>query len=171
VSDRVEALVQELLDREAIKELKARYFRCVDARDWDGLRETLADDARFELMGMETIEGGDAFVAFTREVIESREARTVHRGHTPEITIDGPAEAHGRWMLADYIEWPSDPETGQRRGMRGCGLYQETYRKVHGDWRIATWRLDYVRIDPLAPDPLPEQILGAPAALEGAAAD
>ena len=28
---------QQLLDLEAIKTLKARYFRCMDSKDWDGL--------------------------------------------------------------------------------------------------------------------------------------
>ena len=167
----VETLLQELLAREAIKEVKARYLRAVDEKDWAGLRETLADDARFDLMGTQTIEGGDAFVAFTREVIEGRDARTVHRGHMPEIAIDGPTKARGQWTLVDYIEWPSDPETGERRGMRGYGRYEEIYRKLDGAWKIADWRLTYLRIDPLPPEPLPKQILGAPALLEGAAAE
>ena len=48
-------------------------------------------------------------------------SRTVHHGHMQEIAIDGPTEAHGRWGLADYIEWPSDSETGERHGMKGYG--------------------------------------------------
>ena len=31
---------------ESIKQLKARYFRTLDAKDWDGLRRVFADDAR-----------------------------------------------------------------------------------------------------------------------------
>ena len=33
--DTRDALKQELLDREAIKECKARYFRCMDEKKWD----------------------------------------------------------------------------------------------------------------------------------------
>jgi hypothetical protein len=40
-----DALLQELLDREAIKELKARDFRLVDAQDWDAYRALFTDDA------------------------------------------------------------------------------------------------------------------------------
>jgi SnoaL-like protein len=148
-------LLQELLDREAIKELKARYFRSVDGRDWDEFRKLFVDDAQFHAgVARGPLSGADAFVAFVRDVVERNDARTVHRGHTPEITIDGPADAHGRWLLADYIEWPSDPDTGKRRGMRGYGHY-DTYRKIDGVWKIASQGLTYLRIDPLPPDPLP----------------
>jgi hypothetical protein len=41
-----DGMVQELLDREAIKELKARYFRLVDEQDWDAYRQLFTDDAR-----------------------------------------------------------------------------------------------------------------------------
>jgi hypothetical protein len=158
-----EALLQELLDRELIKELKARYFRFLDAQDWEAFRQVFTDDARFELMEGETIVGADAFVTMVRGVQgDEQRARTVHHGHMPELSIDGPADARGSWVLADYVEWASDPETGVRRGIKGYGRYDETYRKVDGDWKIATWRLNYLRMDPLPREPLPESILGGP---------
>jgi SnoaL-like protein len=153
-----DALLQELLDREAIKELKARYLRMVDDRDWTGFRGLFTDDAWFQLRDQEPIEGADGWVEFVRSVIDGRVARTVHRGHMPEITIDSPTEAHGTWMLVDYIEWPPDPATGGRRGMKGYGRYEEDYRKVDGEWKIARWRLEYVRRDPLLPQPLSDRV-------------
>jgi hypothetical protein len=108
-----EALLQQLLDREEIKELKAN--------------------------------GGE---------------RMVHHCHMPEITIESPVQARGTWSLADYVEWSPDPETGGRRGMKGYGRYVETYRKVDGEWKIATVHLSYTRMDPLRPDPLPATIAG-----------
>ena len=162
--------LQQLLDREAIERLKARYFESLDAKDWDAFRQVFTDDARFELMEGDPIEGADAFVEMTRGVLAA--ARTVHHGHSPSLTIDGPAEAHGSWLLLDYVEWPPDAETAERRGMEGYGRYDETYRKVDGEWRISGWALDYLRIDPLAPRPLPDQVLGGPDLLrEGAYED
>ena len=159
-------VVQELLDREAIKELKARYFRSVDAKDWDAFRGVFTDDLRVQIMDGDPIEGADAFVTFARQALGG--ARSAHHGHMPEIDFDSPTEARGIWSFADYIEWPADPETGARRGMKGYGNYHETYRKDGGDWRIASLRLVYRRMDPLYPEPLPEQILGGPALLEEA---
>ena len=36
--------VQELLDIEAIKQLKARYFRLLDAKDWEAFVEIFTED-------------------------------------------------------------------------------------------------------------------------------
>ena len=51
----------------------------------------------------------------------------------PELTIDGPTDAHGAWGLADYLEWPGGPKDGVRHGYRGYGHERETYRKVDGE--------------------------------------
>jgi hypothetical protein len=161
-----DAVLQQLLDREAIKDLKASYWRLFDAKDWDGFRRVFTDDLRARIVELDPIDGADAFVAYARDAVG---ARTVHHGHTPELTIDGPTEAHGTWALADYVEWEPDPETGERRGFKGYGRYDETYRKVDGEWKIASLRLSYIRMDPLAPEPLPARIRG-PESLDDALA-
>jgi SnoaL-like domain len=137
----LEARVQELFEREAIRELKARYFRFADEHDWDAWRQVFTDDLHVEMMDGAPIDGADTFVEFIRGTNDSR--RTRHHGHNPELTIDGPTEAHGRWALSDYLEWPADPETGERRTIHGYGGYEETYRKVDGAWKIASMRLSY----------------------------
>jgi hypothetical protein len=161
--------VQRLIDRDEIAELKARYFRLVDEQDWAGWRELFTDDLRFDFGDGEWHEGGDAFVAAVREQIDGRagRARSVHRGHMPELVIDGRTEAHGLWGLADYLEWPSNPD-GERRGYRGYGHEYETYRKLDGVWKIATWRLSFIRMDPLPREPLPTTMLGGPDELHDA---
>lgn len=37
-----------LLAIEEIRGVKARYFRCMDTKDWDGLRAVFCDDAEFD---------------------------------------------------------------------------------------------------------------------------
>jgi ketosteroid isomerase-like protein len=147
-----EALLRELAEREAIKELKARYFRLLDTRDWAGWRAVFTDDVRVTLP-TGSVTGADAFVAEVRATLEG--ARTVHHGHMPELTIDSATEAHGIWALNDYVEWDPDPETGERRGIEGFAHYHESYRKLDGGWRIASLDLRYLRIDPLRGPPLP----------------
>ena len=159
-----DALSQELLDRAAIKELKARYFRLVDAKDWQAWREVFTDDVHVRLPDLEPFVGADTWVAFVADGMAA--TQSAHHGHMPELTLDGPTEAHGLWSLADYVEWPPDPETGERRGQKGYGRYTETYRKVGGEWKIATMQIDYLRVDPLPPEPLPERVLGGPPILE-----
>jgi hypothetical protein len=147
--------LQELNDRRAIRELKGRYFRLVDAHEWAAWRELFTDDVVVELPDAgRTFDTADAFVEFVRAVTEP--ARCVRQGHQPRLTIDGPTEAHGTWVLSDYDEWPPDPETGLRRGWDGFGRYDETYRKVDGLWKISGLRVTYGVRDALPPEPLPD---------------
>jgi len=156
-SERSEALLQELLDRESIKETRARYCRFLDAQDMEGFRSLFADGCTYEVVGFDPIEGADNFVASTREYVAENTALTAHHVHNPEITFVSPTEARVTHALADYVEWPS-LETGERVGFKGFGRYDETYKKIDGEWKIASWRLSYTRMDPVGPDPLPTEI-------------
>jgi hypothetical protein len=157
--EQLSARVQELLDREEITQLRARYFRLVDAQDWDAWRELFTDDLEFDFGDGEVRHGADAFLAVVRELMDGESGRvtTVHHGHLPEVTIDGPTDAHGLWVLVDYVEWPADPGSGERRGRVGYGYEHDGYRKEDGVWKICRWRLEYLRVDPLRPEPLPER--------------
>jgi hypothetical protein len=164
MSEDLTAKIQELEDREAIKEVKGRYFRLVDEKDWVAWRRLFTDDATFDFGDGNVVEGADAFVAGVRDMVDGANgfARTVHHGHMPELSFESPTEAHGSWVLADYLEWEPDPDTGVRRGVKGYGHEVETYRKEDGEWKIATWQLSYLRMDALPREPLPEEILGVP---------
>ena len=156
-----EALLQELLDREAIKETVARYCRFLDAQDWEGFRLLFADDCTYQIVGFDPVEGADNFVAYARENEAEKPSLTVHHVHNPEITFVSPAEARVTHALAEYVEWPS-LETGERVGFKGFGRYDTTCKKIDGEWKIASWRLSYTRMDPLGPDPLPTKIPDSP---------
>lgn len=152
--------LQELLAWKEILELRARYFRTVDAKDWSGFRGTFTDDCVFDFGDGNIMHGADAFVEAVRDQVG--EGITVHRGALPEITIDSPTTAHGIWQLNDYLEWSPDPDTGERRGVMGYGHEADEYRKVDGEWRISSWKLHYIRLDPILPTPLPKTALGGP---------
>ncbi|CAN7227610.1 nuclear transport factor 2 family protein [Phenylobacterium sp. LjRoot219] len=154
-----EQLLQELVDHRAILELKARFVHTVDAKDWDGYRAVFTpSEGVFDFGGGFTVEGGDAFVATVAGQLEN--ATSVHRAFLPQITFASPTEARGEWAVNDYIEFAPDPATGERRGQQGFGYEYELYRKIDGVWKIAGWRVHYIRLDPLPRAPLPDGILG-----------
>jgi hypothetical protein len=156
-----ERLLQELIDYKEIVELKARFVRTVDAKDWDGFRAVFtASDGVFDFGGGFVVEGGDTFVETVAGQLE--DAISVHRAFLPQITFESATQAKGEWAVNDYIEWKPDPRTGERRGQQGFGYEYETYRKVGGVWKIAGWRLHYIRLDPLPRAPLPGSFLGGP---------
>lgn len=159
----MDSAVQQLLDYKAIIELKARFGRLADAKDWEGFRAVFAEDATFDLGAGQIMHGGATYAYAVRDMLEG--AVSLHRFSMPEIDFHGPDEASGIWVLHDYNEWPSDPATGARCGYNGHGREYETYRRIGGEWKITSWRLRYDRLDPLPREPLPRTILGGPEAL------
>jgi uncharacterized protein (TIGR02246 family) len=139
--------VERLVALEQIQQLKARYFRGIDTKDWVLWADVFTEDATLEVpeVGM-SIAGRDAIVAGVSGALGT--ATTVHHGHMPEIELTGPETATGIWAMYDYVEWPA-PEDGSRVGMHGYGHYHETYVRHDGTWRIASSRLDRIRTDSL----------------------
>lgn len=139
----------DLCDIEAIKQLKACYFRLLDTKQWGNWRALFTDDARFEGTAQH-YSGPDEFVTGTSRRLEP--ARTIHHGHMPEIRLLAPGRARGIWAMSDWVEFPApqpDGPTAGQHGFVGYGHYQEEYRKQNGLWKIAFLRLTRLRLDPL----------------------
>ena len=130
-----------LEDIEAIKQLKARYCRTMDTKDWAAMRAVFTDDVVMDTSasGGGVIEGADAFMTFLVETIG--DVVTVHHCHTPEVDIVSPTDATGWWAMEDMLRWPNGME------LHGYGHYRETYAKVDGQWRIARSVLTRLRMD------------------------
>jgi uncharacterized protein (TIGR02246 family) len=128
-------------DVEAIKQLKARYFRTMDTKDWGGMRQVFADDVVVDTTesGGNVVAGADEFIAYLQDTL--KDVVTVHQGHMPEINLTSPATATGIWALQDILKWPSGSE------MYGYGHYHETYELTDGAWRIKSLKLTRLRTD------------------------
>jgi uncharacterized protein (TIGR02246 family) len=140
--DELLAQVQTLLDIEAIKRLKARYFRAVDSKDVASWRELFTEDATFQALGR-TRRGRDEIVEHSGLV--HPDLITVHHGHMPELEITGPATATGVWAMYDHAQM-TDAE-GSTYTADGYGHYHETYVKRDGRWLIASLRLTRLRLE------------------------
>lgn len=130
-----------LLEIEAIKQLKARYCRLLDTKDWQGWRGLFSDDFLSDTSqaGGKVIRGADEFVAFTRKGLRSQ--ATVHQVHAPEIELTSATTARGVWALEDVVRF------GPGVNLRGYGHYTETYEKVDGRWLITSSTLTRLRED------------------------
>ena len=133
-------------DIEAIRQLKARYFRLMDTKDWDGMRHVFAPDVHIDMEaeGGGVHDGVDTFMAMLVPTLA--EITTVHHGHMPEIHLTSATTATGIWAMEDMLRWPDGTE------MHGYGHYHETYVKADGAWRIATSTLTRLRTDFRTPD-------------------
>lgn len=137
-------------DIEAIRRLKARYFRLMDTKDWDGYREVFTPDVHVDVSadGAGTFDGVDEFLAML--VPTMAEVVSVHHGHMPEIELTSPTTATGIWAMEDVLQFGSGSGLGE---LHGWGHYHETYAKVDGEWRIASLRLTRLRIELSGGDP------------------
>ena len=155
--DTPEQTLHALAAGRAIAETKARYCRFIDTKQWERLASLFTADCRFE--GLGSAPAGADVATFVAGV-SARLARTisVHHCHMPEIRLLSPSHAKVIWAMEDYVEWidgSSARETPGSRGFRGYGHYEEEYRQVDGDWKIAFLRLTRLRIDPIAPEQPP----------------
>jgi hypothetical protein len=140
--------IETILATLAIERLKARYFRCMDTKDWAGFEAVFAPDAVMDMQeeAGDVIRGASAIAAYVRTQVGDVE--TVHHGHMPEIEVTGPDTARGTWAMFDFVEWPAS-DSGERVGLNGYGHYLEEYAREDGEWRIARIRLERLRVDRL----------------------
>jgi hypothetical protein len=135
---------------EEIKQLKARYFRLMDTRDWEGMSLTFCSDAVWDCsQGFQytpldgdpigpvgpITKGRHAIIAWLKEALHGK--ATVHHGHCHEITIDGEGSAHGVIAMTDYIR-KADRKTPL---LVAAGHYHDLYLVEDGAWRISRTKL------------------------------
>lgn len=142
-----DAVAATLLEIESIKQLKARYCRHLDTKDWGAWRTVFTDDFVSDTAeaGGKVIEGADEFVAFTRKALGRPAQATAHQVHAPEITLTSATTARGVWALQDVVRF------GAGVTLVGYGHYHETYENVAGQWFIKSSKLTRLREDIVTP--------------------
>ena len=145
---------------EAIRNVKARYFRLMDTKQWDQLRGVFTSDLKvLTPEGKVYTEGGDTYAAALQNSLEH--AVSCHQGLAGEVEIDadgpnGEPYARAIWAMQDIITWDErHPKMGWK-SIVGRGHYHETYRREGGEWRIATLTLTRLSLDVTMPDSGPE---------------
>jgi hypothetical protein len=131
---------------EEIRRLKARYFRFMDTKQFDGLTELFAPDMKVLTPGGEVYtDSGPAYAARLKHSLEH--SISVHQGFMGEIEILDEHNATGIWAMQDVIEWQDRHPAQGWKSITGRGHYHETYRKTGGAWRIASLTLTRLRLD------------------------
>ncbi len=136
--------VEELIEIERIKQLKARYFRFLDLHQWQDLATCFTADVEMRFDGAPgseplVFDGRDDFI--NRGGTAMDKISHVHHGHMPEIELLGRDEAKGIWAMVDQVYFRS-------KKVFGYGHYHETYRReADGEWRIAKLHLTRLRLD------------------------
>ena len=130
----LEKEVQKLNDIEAIKCLKAKYFRCLDSKDWSELETTLSPNIVTSYSDGKLVFKSPKEVTGYLESVMPVEEISMHMGHTPEITIESENIATGRWYLEDNLIFTGGEYKGV--GINGGAFYTDKYEKIDGQWYI-----------------------------------
>ncbi len=136
--------VEKLLAIEEIRQLRPKYFRLIDAKEFDGLNDLFTEDAWFDSQDAvkDPIKGQYpgfpiAPVAHGREEVVAGiiaglppELQSCHMGNTGEIEILSDTQAKGIIPFSDRLLYPGVLASA------GYGYYYDEYEKVGGKWRI-----------------------------------
>jgi hypothetical protein len=138
---------ERLIALDAIKQVKARYFRCMDTKDWAGFEAVFAPDATADYSSEGDAKEWSAtgvakVVALVRNAVGP--AVTIHHGHMAEVEVLSPTTARGIFAMEDLIWWP---EGSRRRTLHGWGHYHETYEKIGDNWLIKSLKLTRLRVE------------------------
>ena|SRR5438874_8951774 len=131
-----------------ISQVKARYCRALDTKDWAGYADVFTEDFELDTSaagGPPVVRGRDAAVRMVRGAVEK--AHTAHQVHSPEIKLEGDT-AYVIWAMQDRVVWSPErrPQAGCI-GHTGYGHYHERYVRQNGRWLIAAQRLTRLHVD------------------------
>jgi len=138
MSNDLESRLRALEDREAIRELKARYLFSCDRKDPAGVRSCFAP-------GEVTIDFGRVGVFHDREQLVEiftalgcvEHVIDMHHGVNPLIELIDENSARGTWGL-HYVTI----NTRDKQLVELGAYYYDEYVKIDGHWKIKTTRCD-----------------------------
>ncbi len=143
--------LEQVLAIEDIRNLKARYFRCLDTKQWDELATIFTPDMKvLSPNGQVWLDGGAAFAASLRQSLEH--SVSSHQGFTAEIEVLDADNAKAIWAMQDFIAWEDRHPREGWKSIVGRGHYHDTYRRTDGKWQIATLSLTRLMLDIAWPD-------------------
>jgi hypothetical protein len=126
-------------DIDEIKQVKYRYLRALDTKDWDEFTDTLTEDVTGDYgpsVGAELhFTDRKTLVDFMRTSL-GPEIITEHRVTHPEITQDGD-EASATWYLQDRVIAPDFNFM-----LIGAAFYHDRYRRASDGWKICATGYD-----------------------------
>ena len=135
------AAIDRLVALEDIRQLKARYMRCIDTKDLACLRDTVfTPDTELRFKGADyeiAVKGWPEIEKFYQGAFTPTKFG-MHQVHTNEIEVAG-ERATGTWYLHDVFINLEENWT-----LQGSALYHDEYVKTNGAWRIA--RSTYTRL-------------------------
>ena len=127
----IEERIARLEDVEAIRCLQAKYQRCLDTRDFDGIADCFADNVVSSYdNGSMSYRGKDAVLEFLCRVM-TLDMPSTHLIHGGEIDVVDTQHATAKWYLEDYLIHQK-----YQAKLHGAAIYTVDYEKKEDTWQI-----------------------------------
>jgi ketosteroid isomerase-like protein len=135
--------LEQLLEKEKIKELRISYCDYYDAIKLDELINLFTDDAVCdfgpdfggEWIGKEAIKANFAIFLSLRDTPYT----VLHAVTNPIIKFIDASTAHGRWYMHDLVTME-----GTEHPPLFYGIYDDIYKKIDDEWKIYQTRIDFL---------------------------
>jgi uncharacterized protein (TIGR02246 family) len=136
-----DALIQEVIDREAIRTLPVRYCHCVWQKDPDAWASLFTDDGEISTNdpSMPRAQGREALRKMIASGLETSQPRPFIHNHIVELL--GPDSAKGTCYVEVRLL-----RDGKKHYM--SGWYNDEYAKVNGEWKFKSRRIN---VDSMTP--------------------
>ena len=129
----LEERITRLEDIESLRQLQARYQRCLDTRDFDGIADCFTEDVVSHYDdGHLSYQGREEVMRFLRKAM-SLHMPSTHLIHGGEFAFADNEHATGKWYLEDHLL--------HRKlfvKLHGAAIYDVRYVKSDGIWRISS---------------------------------
>lgn len=116
-------------DLTAISQLKYRYLRTLDTKDWVGFADCFLPTATGDYNGL-AFADREELVSYMRQNL-GEGLYTMHQVHHPEIEVDGDT-AVARWYLQDKVIVPAFGFM-----LEGAAFYDDRYLRTPEGWRFS----------------------------------
>lgn len=134
----LEERIQRLEDIEAIRNLQAKYQRCLDTRDFSGLEECFCEDAVSSYDGGKMSYCGKAQILSFLKKVMTLDMPSSHLIHGGEIDIKDASHATADWYLEDQLLHKKFLVK-----LQGAAIYNVEYLKTDDVWKIS--KIGYTR--------------------------
>ena len=139
VSDRTEADVRELTDREAIRDLARRYAHHVWRKEVPAAIGLFTEDGEMDTGDAPVIQGREALTESYQRMLDDAEFQPFVHNHVVELRGE---TATGTC----YLDLRASVEG---RSMIGSGYYDDRYVRVDGEWKFRSRKLTLCYLVPL----------------------
>ncbi|MCB0987463.1 MAG: nuclear transport factor 2 family protein [Microthrixaceae bacterium] len=139
----------DLAEIHRIHQLKYRYLRYLDLKEWDELGGCFVAEATASYASAPELDGREAIIGFLRDAMSSTTLLTSHKVHHPEITLLESERASGIWALDDRV---LVLDAGIE--IAGAAFYQDEYVRTSDGWLISHtgYRRVFEEVRPLPQD-------------------